>query len=254
MTKFKTVIAIAVGTLFAGGAFAQSNYSIEQRDRIEQMRIDRGIQSGQLTSREAARLEGERAQVERLERRARADGVLTQNERVRIDGAQDRLGRDIARESRDRQTASSNWRTRDRSQGWDRRGGVEQRQFDRGVRPEPFNYRGAVRGERNESRLDGAATRTGTDARYGRSDLAAGRQPHLQQTEVQRTQVQQAQTQRSWTRPAQAGSPATTTSPVAQQARTQQSRNRPAQTSGPGTAASTVAVAGQGGYSGRHTR
>jgi hypothetical protein len=241
MTKFKTAIAIAVGTLFAGAAFAQSNYSIEQRDRIEQERIDRGIQSGQLTSREAARLEGERAQVERLERRARADGVLTQNERARIDRAQDRLGRDISRESHDRQVANSNWRASDRPQGWDRREGAGQRQFDRGVRPEQFNRREAVRGERN-------------DARFGRSDMAPGRQPHFQQAEFQRNHVQQAQTQRSWTRPAQASSAATAASPVVQQAQTQRSWSRPAQSSRPATAAGPVVVARQGGYSGRHTR
>ena len=84
MTKFKTAIAVAVGTLFAGAAFAQSNYSIEQRDRIEQARIERGIESGRLTPREAARLQSERAQVERLERRARADGMLTHGAHARM--------------------------------------------------------------------------------------------------------------------------------------------------------------------------
>ena len=292
MTKFKTAIAIAVGTLFAGAAFAQSNYSIEQRDRIAQERIDRSIQSGQLTSREAARLESERAQVERLERRARADGVLSQYERARIDRAQDRLGRDIYRESHDRQVANSNWRTSDRPQGWDhrnegwdrrnegwnRRNDNDQRHFDRGVRPGQFNHREAVRGGRNESHVNGA--------RFGRSEMAPGRQPHLWQSETQRTQVQRAQTQRSWTRPAQTSSLATTASPAVQQATTQRSWTRPARTGSLATTASPavqqattqrswtrparnsstastgstgstgslVTVARQGGYSGRHTR
>lgn len=160
MTKFKTAIAIAVGTLFAGAAFAQSNYSIEQRDRIEQARIDRGIRSGQLTSREADRLQSERAQIERLERRARSDGMLTQNERARIDHAQDRLGRDIYRESHDRQAANSNWRTPDRAQGWDRRDGAGQGHFGQGVRQQQFNHRDGARGERNGWQVNGAATRS----------------------------------------------------------------------------------------------
>lgn len=225
MTKFKTAIAVAVGSLFAGAAFAQSNYEIEQRDRMQQERIDRGVQSGQLTSREADRLQAERAQIERLERRARADGTLTHYERARIDHAQDRLSRDIYRETHDRQVANSNGRPWDRSHGWDRRNGYEHRQIDHRGRPEQFNHREGFRGGRNELHGNGATPRTGTDARLGRSDLAPGRQPHLQQSEAQRTHVQQAQTQRSWTRPAQAA-----------------------------TAASPVAVARQGGYSGRHTR
>ena len=286
MTKIKTAIAIAVGTLFAGAAFAQSNYSIEQRDLNEQARIDRGIDSGQLTSREASRLQGERAQVERIERRARADGVLTQYERARIDRAQDRLGRDIFRESHDRQTTDSNWRTSDRPQGWDRRDGAGQRNFDRGVRSEQFNRRDAFRGERNDSRTNG------NDGRFGRSDLNLGGQSHFQQTSTQGSHDQQGQTQRSWNRPAHtstpAASPATTTnpattaSPAAPQGQTQRSWNRPARTSSPttaatpaaspaqaqtqrswtrpaqatrvSTAASTTVAARQGGYSGRHTR
>jgi hypothetical protein len=254
MTKFKTAIAIAVGTLFAGAAFAQSNSSIEQRDRIEQERIDRGIQSGQLTPREASRLEGERAQIERLERRSRADGVMTQNERARIDRAQDRLGRDITRETHDRQTANSNWRGSDRPQGWDRRGGNEQRNFDRGNRPGQFDHREAMRGERNQAHFDGGAVRTGNDTRSGndarlaRSDSAQGRQAHDVQGNQgpqgqQGQQGQQAQTQRSWNRPAQAGS--TAASPVAQQAQTQRSWNRPAQAASPASAASPVAQQAQ---------
>ena len=292
MTKFKSAIAIAVGTLFAGAAFAQSNYSIEQRDRNQDRRIEQGIESRQLTGREANRLEREQGQVERIERRARADGVLTQYERARIDRAQDRFGRDIYRESRDRQAAHSNWRTSDRPQGWDRRNegwnrrnDNDQRHFNHGVRSEQFNHREAVRGERNDWRANGAATRSGTGARFGRSDLAPGRQPHFQQTEVQRTHVQQGQTQRSWTRPAQtsstgtaagtgaAASPAvqqaqtqrswtrtartsttgTAANPV-QQAQTQRSRTRSAQTSSPATTASPVTVARQGGYSGHRSR
>lgn len=254
MTRFKTTIAIAIGTLFAGAAFAQSNYSIEQRDRIEQARIERGIQTGQLTQREAAQLMHERAQVERLERSARADGVLTQHERARIDRAQDRLGRDIFRETHDRQVANQNWRTSDRFQGWDHRDRSGQRHFDNGVRPGQFNHRDADRGARHDWNVNGAATRTGSDARFGRSDLAPGRQPHLQQTEAQRTHVQQAQTQRSWNRPVQTGTTATAASPVAQQAQTQRSRNRSAQAGSTTTAAGPVVVARQGGYGGRHTR
>ena len=274
MTKFKTAIAIAVGTLFAGAAFAQSNYSIEQRDRIQQERIERGIESGQLTPREAARLERERARVERLERRARADGVLTQRERDRITRAQDRLGRDIYRESHDRQVANSNWRTSDRPYGWHRRNGMEQRNFNRGVRSDQFNRRDVYRGERFESRVNGAAMR------YGRSDLAPGRQPHYQQTDAQRAQVQQAQSQRSWRRPAQTGTTTTAGSSVTPQTQTRHSWSRPVQASTTATAgtsvtqqtqtqrswsrpaqASTTASAGGrftmarlGGYSGRHSR
>jgi hypothetical protein len=166
MNNLKTVVAIAVGSLFAGAAFAQSNYSIEQRDRIEQQRIDRGVQSGQLTSREADRLQGERAQIERMESRARADGVMTQNERARINGAQDRLSRDIRRESNDRQTSNGYGRQGDyRGNGWGR---GNERGYENGARG---GHNGFENGARGDSRSNGwtqhAGNGTGTTTGTG---------------------------------------------------------------------------------------
>jgi hypothetical protein len=257
MTNFKTAIAVAVGSLFAGAAFAQSNFSIEQRDRAEDARIERGIESGQLTRNEAYRLEGERAQIERLERRARADGVVTQQERAQITRAQDRLGRDIYRETHDRQVANNGWRTSDRPHGWDRRDANDNR---RDMRFNGFSDHYAARVSHNDSRVDDRTTHTatdtntGTNTRFGRSDLAPGRQPHVQQTDSQSTQVQQAQTQRTWTRPAQASGTATTT---ATGTSTSASPDRVARQGGysrTSTSSSPVVLARQGGYGGRHIR
>jgi hypothetical protein len=185
MNNLKTVVAIAVGSLFAGAAFAQSNYSIEQRDRIEQQRIDRGVQSGQLTSREADRLQGERAQIERMESRARSDGVMTRNERARIDGAQDRLSRDIRRESNDRQTSNGYGRQYDnRGNGWGRgndngrghdfgRGNDNGRghDFGRGNDQRQFGNRDGGRGDHNTTHAGtttpGTGTSTGTGNGHG---------------------------------------------------------------------------------------
>lgn len=219
MNKLKTVVAIAVGSLFAGAAFAQSNYSIEQRDRIEQARIDRGVESGQITSREADRLQGQRAQIERMESRARSDGTLTRNERARIDGAQDRLSRDIRRESNDRQTSNGYGRQNDnRGNGWGRgnergyehgaRGGHTG--YENGARGQGFDHRDANAGRRNDSHQNGWTPRTGTgttastgtttgtrngwsprtgsDSRSSQSDRGTGRQASMPQAQARSTQ------------------------------------------------------------------
>lgn len=214
MNNLKTVVAFAVGSLFAGAAFAQSNYSIEQRDRIEQARIDRGVQSGQLTSREADRLQDGRAQIERMESRARSDGTLTRNERARIDSAQDRLGRDIYRQSHDRQTANNNGRPhgwdRGNGNGWGRgndngrgndfgRGHDNRRgnDFDRGRGNDhrQFGNRDGGRGEHNFTHAGTAYPRsgTGTTPRFGnepradRSDRGADRQASMPQAQTRST-------------------------------------------------------------------
>ena len=129
MSKFRTLpYAVLAGGLLAGGsAYAQSMYSIDQRQDYQQDRIERGIRSGEITRSEAYRLEqGERA-IDRAQARARADGVVTQQERNRIDHMTDRQGREIYRQSHDNQQAwdrGQRWGSTDgRRDGWHDRDG-----------------------------------------------------------------------------------------------------------------------------------
>src|SRR5882757_4626678 len=110
MSKFRTIpyAVLSASLLAAGGASAQSMGSIDQRQDYQQERIERGIRDGQITRSEASRLEqGERA-IDRAQTRARADGVVTSQERARIDRMTDRESRDIYRESHDNQRANGN--------------------------------------------------------------------------------------------------------------------------------------------------
>jgi uncharacterized membrane protein YebE (DUF533 family) len=140
MSKFRTIpYAVLTGSLLVGGsAYAQSMYSIDQRQDYQQNRIEQGIQSGQITRSEAYRLEqGERA-IDRAQARARADGAVTQQERNRIDHMADRQGQQIYRQSHDSQQAwdrGQNWgRTDGRRDGWNDRyaGGHNNGGWDRG--------------------------------------------------------------------------------------------------------------------------
>jgi hypothetical protein len=224
MRKLNSAIAVAVGTLFAGAAFAQSNYSIEQRDRTQDMRIEQGVRSGEITRQEAAGLERERAQVERMERRARADGVVTQQERARIDQAQNRVGRDIYRESHDAQVANRGGRGWERANSWERHNVGERGNFERRERSAEFRGREFGHAAAGESHVRPVEARTGGDGHWGNSAQAPGRQAHLQQTPVQQNHVEHAQLQRT----------------QAPQAQSQASR--------------PVTVARQGGYGGRQSR
>jgi hypothetical protein len=129
MSILRTIpYAVLSGSLLVGGgAYAQSMYSIDQRQDYQQDQIERGIRNGQVTRSEAYRLEqGERA-IDRAQARARADGVVTPQERARIDRLADREGREIYRQSHDSQQSwdrGQNWgRTDGRYDGWRDNGG-----------------------------------------------------------------------------------------------------------------------------------
>ncbi|MBS1160673.1 MAG: hypothetical protein H6R15_3092 [Proteobacteria bacterium] len=102
MKQIKVLVAIALAVpLFA---LAQANTPrVDQRAANQQQRIDQGVASGSLTPREANRLERGQLHVDRMEARAKADGVVTNRERARLHQAQDVQSRRIYSQKHDRQ-------------------------------------------------------------------------------------------------------------------------------------------------------
>ena len=152
MSKFRSIpYAVLAGSLLVGGsAYAQSMYGIDQRQDYQQNRIERGIQSGQITESEAYRLRQGELAIDRAQARARADGVVSQQERNRIDHMTDRQGQQIYRQSHDRQQA---W---DRGQDWGRTDGRRDGWNDRyaGGRNDGGWERGNGRGDRGNGGWD----------------------------------------------------------------------------------------------------
>ncbi len=164
MFKLRTLpyAVLTAGLLSAGGAYAQSMYGVDHSQDYQQDRIEHGIRDGQITRSEGYRLEqGERA-IDRAQARARADGVVTPQERARVDRMADREGRDIYRQSHDRQQAwgradggHDGWGGRD---GWGRDGGggygsrdgwAQNRSWDHGHDGDRGQHDGWTRGEHN---------------------------------------------------------------------------------------------------------
>jgi hypothetical protein len=75
-----------------------------QRNINQQQRIEQGVQSGSLTTGEAAKLERGEARIDRKEARAGADGKVNAREQRRIQKAENRESRRIHREKHDAQT------------------------------------------------------------------------------------------------------------------------------------------------------
>jgi len=98
------LLVAALATAIALPVFAQTaTPGIDQRQANQEQRIDQGIASGQLTQREANRLERGQQRIDNMENRAKADGVVTARERARIQHAQNVESRRIYRQKHDRQ-------------------------------------------------------------------------------------------------------------------------------------------------------
>jgi hypothetical protein len=77
---------------------------IKNREERQQGRIAEGIESGQLTAREAARLERGQAKIEADRQKALDDGTVTKREKAKLTREQNRASRQIYRQKHDAQT------------------------------------------------------------------------------------------------------------------------------------------------------
>jgi len=60
------------------------------RERTQQHRIKNGVRSGKLTRPEARKLKRDQARIDHAQEKAKADGVVTDQEKRRLENMQDR--------------------------------------------------------------------------------------------------------------------------------------------------------------------
>lgn len=70
---------------------------VDRRQEKQELRIEKGIRSGRLTTKEAQRLEEQQYRIRGMEDKAKADGVVTKKERGRLNRRQNQASRNIYR-------------------------------------------------------------------------------------------------------------------------------------------------------------
>ena len=107
MNKLKFAVAVAIASISTGPAFADTGTTAQtvetQRDVNQQQRIENGLDSGQLSSHEAGRLEREESHVDQMESHAAADGSVSKAEAARINSAQNAVSKTIYSQKHDAQ-------------------------------------------------------------------------------------------------------------------------------------------------------
>src|SRR5438093_11318114 len=156
-----TTIAAALGLAFCAAAFAQAG--TVQRDVNQQQRIEQGLKSGQLTTREAGKLEREEGRVERDQARAMQDGKLSPAEKARLAREQNKVSRDIYREKHDAQTGKPNSASSQRMQADVQRNVNQQERIEQGVQSGSLTTREAAKLERGQARDSRLEARAGAD-------------------------------------------------------------------------------------------
>lgn len=164
-------IPAAVLILSSAAAAAQTDTAgTAQRDVNQQTRIEQGLQSGSLSTGEAARLEREQGRVDRLQARALTDGKLSPAERARLAAAQNRASRGIAAAKHNGVTGNPQSASSQRMQADVQHNIAQERRIESGVRNGSLTNREVARLERGQARVAHREFAAGRDGHVGAAE------------------------------------------------------------------------------------
>ena len=100
----KIIFSSLIALSFAFSASAQTATPVvDAREQNQKERIKDGVQSGELTRREAAKARADQRHIKHAEAKAKSDGVVTPAERAKLDVKQDRASKRIYKNKHDNQ-------------------------------------------------------------------------------------------------------------------------------------------------------
>jgi hypothetical protein len=175
-------LVIVASTFLSTGAFAQSVQQDQQRDVNQQQRIDEGLKSGSLSTREAGQLERDEQHVDKMQARDLKNGSINPSEQARLNEAQDKASRDISADKHNGATGNPNSASSGRMQADVQRNVDQQQRIANGTKSGALTNREAGSLERGQAHVD----------RKEANAAASGRVGAAEQRNVQRSENRQS--------------------------------------------------------------
>jgi hypothetical protein len=146
------LIALSVLT---SAAWAQTTAEKDQqRDVNQQQRIEQGLQSGQLSTREAGSLERQQQHIDKMEARDMKNGSISPTEQARLNAAQNRVSNNIYSDKHNGVTGNPNSASSQRMQADVQRNVNQQQRIQNGMENGSLTNREAGKLERGQAHVD----------------------------------------------------------------------------------------------------
>jgi CRISPR/Cas system-associated endoribonuclease Cas2 len=104
--KSTILAALVTAAVLPVAAQTPSTPRVDQRQANQEARIQQGVKSGELTPKEAAKLEKGQDKVEKMENKAVADGKVTPKEQAKLERAQNKQSKKIAKKKNNQKKVS----------------------------------------------------------------------------------------------------------------------------------------------------
>jgi hypothetical protein len=198
------VLAALLSAFAASAAFAQTSAASApqvtpagtvQRDVNQQRRIENGLQSGAITTKEAAKLERDESKVDKMQAQALKDGSLSDAEKARLRRAQNRTSKAIAADAHNGATANPNTASSRRMQADVQRNINQEQRIEQGVQSGSLTNRETARLEGGQAHVDRREAVAAADGHVGAREQHRVQRSENHQSRKIRRQKHDAQTQ-----------------------------------------------------------
>jgi len=168
---------VSIGVLAAGflstGALAESNAAADQeRNLDQQQRIEQGLKSGALTTKEAGKLEREQQHIDHMEAKDLKNGSINPAEQARLNAAENKASRDIYKEKHDAATGNPQSASSQRMQADVQRNVNQQQRISNGIQSGALTHREVGSLERGQAHLDRKEANAAANGHVGAAEQA----------------------------------------------------------------------------------
>lgn len=166
-------IALAAALAVCAAAQAQTTSENAQRDADQQERIEQGLQSGELSTKETGRLEHQEQAIDRQEAHdMKTGGTLTPQEQARINREQNQVSRDIYRDKHNAVTGNPNSVSSQRLQADVQRNANQQQRITNGINSGQLTSTQAGHLEGGQARVNRSEANAAANGRVGAREQA----------------------------------------------------------------------------------
>ncbi len=139
----------------------------QQRDVNQQQRIEQGLKSGQLSTREAGSLERQEQHIDKMEARDMKNGSISPAEQARLNAAQNRVSNHIYADKHNAVDGNPNSASSRRMQADVQRDVNQQQRIQNGMDNGSLTNREAGKLERGQARVNGREANAAADGHVG---------------------------------------------------------------------------------------
>jgi hypothetical protein len=164
-------IQLLAASLLTSAAWAQTTAEQDQQRNVnQQQRIEQGLQSGQLSTKEAGSLERQEQHVDKMETRDLRNGSISPAEQTRLNAAQNRVSNEIYADKHNGVTGNPNSASSQRMQTDVQRNVNQQQRIQNGMDNGSLTNREADKLERGQARVNGREANAAANGHVGAAE------------------------------------------------------------------------------------